>query len=104
MTTSTVDYRNTFIEHANLTKIHGEPTFESIRTLQCEIIINALSVHLDLGGGAHGHLGLVLSPQEYALHSDAVYERPQHPRQLIIPPNTTQHMTIMLREQHASQL
>ena len=63
MTTSTVDYWNTFFEHANLTKIHGEPTFESIQTLQCEIIVNALSVYSDLGGGAHGHLGLVLSPK-----------------------------------------
>ncbi len=84
MATSTVDYQNTFFKHANLTKIHGEPTFESIRILQREIIVNALSVHSDLGGGAHGHIGLVLSPQEYALHSDAAYECPQHPRQLVI--------------------
>ncbi len=48
--------------------------------------------------------GSCLIPQECALHIDAAYEWPQHPRQLIIPPNTTQHMTTMLREQHASQL
>ena len=71
---STIDFRNSAFEIANLTSIHGEPNFESIRTLQRELIINAQCVHSDLGGGAHGHLGLVISPEEYALHSDAAYQ------------------------------
>ena len=71
--TSFIDYRNTAFEIANLTKIHGEPTFESIRKLQREININAQCVHSELGGGAHGHLGLVLTPQENALHSNVAY-------------------------------
>lgn len=47
---STIDYWNTAFETANLTKIHGEHTFEAIRTLKREIIINAQSVHSALGG------------------------------------------------------
>ena len=103
-TTSFIDYRNTAFEIANLTKIHGEPTFESIRTLQREININAQCVHSELGGGAHGHLGLVLTPQEYALHSNAAYHRPAHPGPLVIPAGTTQHMANMMCDQHRERL
>ena len=62
MATNMVDYRNTVFEHLILTKIHGEPTFEVIRTLHRELMVNAQTVHSDLGGGEFGHLGLVLSP------------------------------------------
>ena len=102
--TSFIDYRNTAFEIANLTKIHGEPTFESIRKLHREIIINAQCVHSDLGGGAHGHLGLVLTPQEYALHSNAAYRCPTHPGPLVIPAGTTQHMSGTMRDQHKERL
>ena len=102
--TPSVDYRNNFFEIANLTRIHGEPTFESIRTLQHEILINAQCVHSDLGGGAHGHVGLVLRPQEYALHSNAAYRRPTHPGPLIVPAGTTNHMLNTLREQHRERV
>ena len=101
---ASIDFRNSAFEIANLTRIHGEPNFESIRTLQREVIINAQCVHSDLGGGAHGHLGLVLSPEEYALHSDAAYRRPTHPGIIVIPPGTTNHLTNIYREQHRERL
>ena len=105
MTTAhSVDYRNNFFEITNLTRVHGEPSFESLRTLQRELLINAQCVHSDLGGGAHGHLGLVLSPQEYALHSNAAYRRPQHPGPLVIAPGTTLHMANTFRDQHRERI
>ena len=104
MTTNMVDYRNTVFEHPTVTKIHGEPTFEGIRTIHKELMINAQTVYSDLGGGAHGHLGLVLSPRRYALLSNADYVRPQHPGQLVIPPGTTQHMVRTLKDQHEQRL
>ena len=67
-------------------------------------MVNSQTVHSDLGGGAHGHLGLVLSPTRYALICNAVYNRPQHPGTLIIPPGTTQHMARTLRDQHTERL
>ena len=101
---STIDFRNSAFKIANLTGIHGEPNFESIRTLQRELIINAQCAHSDLGGGAHGHLGLVISPQEYALHSDAVYWRPNHPGIIVILPGTTNRLANIYREQHKERL
>lgn len=101
---SWIDYRNNAFEIVNLTKIHGEPTFESICVLQREIIINSQCVHTHLGGGAHGHMGLVMSPQEYAMHSNAAYLRLVHPGPLLIPPGVTQQFADTLREQHKEQV
>ena len=51
-------------------------------------------------GNWYGHLGLVLSPRCYALLSNAEYNRPMHPGQLVIPAGTTQHMARTIRDQH----
>ena len=56
-----------------------------------ELKQNASSVYSNLGGGAHGHLGLLLSPQIYALISNVPYVRQAHPGPLIIPANATSH-------------
>ena len=55
-------------------------------------------------GGAHGHLGLTLSPRRYALIINAPYNRPTHPEQLIIPAGTTQHMARTIQDQHTERL
>ena len=104
MATHTVDYRTTVFEHPTLTRIHGKPTFEGIRLLHKEVMVNAQTVHSDLGGGAHGHLGLTLSPRHYVVISNAQYNRLTHPGQLIIPAGTTQYMARTLRDQHTERL
>ena len=65
MTSTSIDYVNTYFEYPTLTKIAGEPSFESLRNLHDEIKSNAMSVASTLGGGQHGHLGLVLSNADY---------------------------------------
>ena len=91
-------------KYPTLTRIHGEPTFEGVRKLHKELMVNAQTVHSDLGSGAHGHLGLVLSPQQYALLSNVNYNRPQHPGQLVILAGTTQHIARTMKEQHLERL
>ena len=53
----------------DLTPILDVPTYDNVHLLIQELKANASSIHSNfLGGGAHGHLGLVLSPPEkYAL-------------------------------------
>ena len=62
-----VNYVKTHFSHLILTKIHGEPTYFSLNILKQELKANASGVTWDLGGGAHGHLGLLLTPTEYLL-------------------------------------
>jgi hypothetical protein len=103
-TSSAINYRETFFEFPTLTSIHGEPTYESLKTLQEELKANAQAVYSSLGGGAHGHLGLVLAPAQYALLSNVPFERPVHPGPLVIPPGTTNHMSTTMKEQHNEQV
>ena len=44
------DYRAQFFEYKDLTKIHGEPTVDSIITLLCQVKRNAQRVTTTLGG------------------------------------------------------
>ena len=85
-------------EYPVLTKVHGILDYASLKIIKDEIKANASSIHSDLGGGAHGHLGLVLDPVEYALISLVDYVRPLHPPLLNIPVGTTQHESNRLRD------
>ena len=57
-----------------------------------------------MGGGAHGHLGLVLPADEYALVSPVPYAFPVHPGALHIPAGTAQHEAIRLRDEHKERI
>ena len=48
-----------------VTKIEGEPSYQSLRTLEIELIQNASSIFTELGGGNHGYLGLLLEATKY---------------------------------------
>ena len=95
------DYKNQFFQYPKLTKIRGEPTTASLINLQNEVKTNAMTVHTTLGGGHHGHLGLVLSPAVYAaIPNTAAYTKPNHPGLLQIAPNATQFQIIQAQETH----
>ena len=51
--------KDTYFQHKLLTKIHGKPTYPTLQTLYTELKANAGSVPTTLGGGQHGHLGLL---------------------------------------------
>eukprot|EP00957_Ditylum_brightwellii_P175439 13355871-Ditylum_brightwellii.AAC.1 len=63
----TVDYKNTVFEKPELTHVHGEPTMANFLTLRNKLQANSQAVSTTLGGERHGHLGLVMTPQDYAL-------------------------------------
>ena len=54
MTKATVNYIETYFEYKELTKIHGEPTFETIKALHNQLKANASSVPLIFDGAQHG--------------------------------------------------
>ena len=59
-----------------------------------------MTVISDLGGGQFGHLGLVLTPGEYALVSNVPFVRPIHSGALNIPQGTAHHEAVRLRDEH----
>ena len=86
-----IDYTSTNFEYPVLTRITGQPDYTALKKIKDELQVNATSVPTDLGGGDHGHLGLVLTATEYANISATPYLKPVHPGILTIPVGTAQH-------------
>ena len=99
MSAHQVDYSRLF-EVQDVPKIHGEPDYESITKLKDILKANASRITSELGGGGHGHLGLILSALEYGAVSHIPYIRPAHPGPLEIPHGTAQHAATALRLDH----
>jgi hypothetical protein len=55
-----------------LTPIVGRPTNSTLQIMQQQLYQNARSVASDRGGGALGHLALIMTPAAYLLRDDAV--------------------------------
>ena len=88
MANPNIDYATTNFEYPVLAEIHGIPTYESIRKIKNEMKANAASILYDIGGGAHGNLGVMLIRPEYANVSVIDYVYPVHPVILNIPVGT----------------
>jgi hypothetical protein len=43
-----------------VTKIYGQPTDHDITTLEKNLVANAASIPSGLGGGNHGHAGIIV--------------------------------------------
>jgi hypothetical protein len=59
----------------------GKPTPEAIRNLHRELYTNARRNQTYLGGGRHGHLGLLMPDHDYILisHTGESYAIPERP-------------------------
>jgi hypothetical protein len=78
--------RDTYFQHKVLTQVHGKPTYESLQTLATEVKANAGSVPSTAGGGANGHLGMILSAARYAtLQGTVPWVQPVNPGAFLPP-------------------
>eukprot|EP00957_Ditylum_brightwellii_P069135 5249734-Ditylum_brightwellii.AAC.1 len=50
---------------------------------------NAATIPSSLGGGAHGHIGLVMEPTLYSSLSATAYNAPSAPTRTTLPGNAT---------------
>ena len=87
-TSGAINYRDSF-EYPDLTRIHGEPTFETIKVVEDELKANAQTVYSSLGGGQHGHFGLVITPFEYSRISNIPFQSPNAPTPCIVAAGET---------------
>ena len=98
-TNAGTDFRSMF-PYQSLTKIHGKPMFMGIRKIDKELTANAASIPSDLGGGAHGHLGLVKSAADYAKVSPTAYTIPTLPPPMTIPHGVAHHEAFRIQQEH----
>ena len=101
----TIDYTATSFDYPTLTKIHGPPTFHSLTRLKKELKANAQSVTCTLlGGGTNGHLGLVLTPEEYGQVSNVAYDVPAYPGPFALPRNVDPAEAVRRERAHLDRM
>ena len=102
---TTTDYKNTYFQHPSLTSIRGAPTYESLSIIYKEIKANANSVPTTLGGGNHGHLGLVITQTAYErIAPGTPYNRPANPGFFDVVQDGTQYQIAQAQELHRRNL
>jgi hypothetical protein len=79
MMTSVESIREGF-PFTTIAKQPGLPTYKTIAKVHLKIKANASSIVSELGGGAHGLLGLVLPPATYATLTNVAFNTPVNPR------------------------
>jgi hypothetical protein len=79
MATSTPDELIAGFLHSSLLKVTGEPTFEDIKVIWRLLNTNAMSVASYEGDGRHGHLGIIMTNEEYFAIAVDVFPVPANP-------------------------
>ena len=65
--------------HQTIPSQPGMPTYETIQETHMLLKANAASIQSELGGGAHGLLGLALSPTAYQTITGSPFVPPVNP-------------------------
>ena len=65
MSTATIENIIDSFPNPTIPIIEGEPNYETIKRAEKLLIENSASVHSTLGGGNHGFLGLILTPEKH---------------------------------------
>jgi hypothetical protein len=79
MTASTPDELIAGFPHSSLLKVTGEPTFEDLKVIRRLLNTHAMSVVSYEGGGRHGHLGIIMTNEEYFPIAVDVFPVPNNP-------------------------
>jgi hypothetical protein len=79
MTASTQDELIAEFPHFSLPKDTGEPTFEDLKVIRRLLNTNAMSVASYEDGGWHGHLGIIMTDEEYFAIVVDVFPVPNNP-------------------------
>jgi hypothetical protein len=79
MTPSTPDELIAGFPHSSLPKVTGEPTFEDLKVIPRLLNTTAMSVASYEGGGRHGHLGIIMTNEEYFAIAVDIFPVPANP-------------------------
>jgi hypothetical protein len=80
MTASTPDEVIAGFPHSSLPKVTLDPISEDLKVIQQLLNTNAMSVASHEGGGRHGHLGIIITHEEYFAIVVDVFPVPSNPR------------------------
>eukprot|EP00957_Ditylum_brightwellii_P083608 6355480-Ditylum_brightwellii.AAC.1 len=75
--------------HPTLQQVEGEPDYAAINTIMQQLYKNTAMIPSSLGGGEHGHIGLVMESTLYFSLSATVYSVPSAPTRTTLPGNAS---------------
>ena len=61
------------VRKETVTKIHGQPTNQDLTILEKELITILANIPTTLGGGNHGHAGIIMDPARYLLTAGVAF-------------------------------
>ena len=67
------------VRKETVTKIHGQPTNQDLTILEKELIAILANIPTTLGGGNHGHAGILMEPTRYLLTAGVPFNNPANP-------------------------
>jgi hypothetical protein len=79
MRASTPDELIVGFPHSSLPKVTGEPTIEDLKVIRRLLNTNAMSVSSYVCGGRHGHLGIIMTNEEYFVIAVNIFPLPDNP-------------------------
>jgi hypothetical protein len=79
MTASTPDELIAGFPLSSLPKVTEESTFEDLKVIRRLLNTNNMSVSSYVGGGRHGHLGIIMTNKEYFSITANVFLVPDNP-------------------------
>jgi len=64
------------VRKETVTKIHGQPTNQDLTSLEKELIAILANIPTTIGGGNHGHAGILIEPARYLLTTGVPFNNP----------------------------
>ena len=91
--------------HPTIAPLEDTPTYLNLLRFQEQLIENAASVPSPLGGGSHGHSGLIIPDATYFRDTEHHFVRPVFPGVIpVVATTATAAEGRAIRDQHASNL
>ena len=97
-------YNKLYFNHSSFCNITDNPTYNDLQYFYKKGKANAASMPSTLGGGLHGHLGLVTDATTYAIISNTVYVHPPMPHPIVPNNQGTQHQIAENTRSHRSAI
>jgi hypothetical protein len=67
------------VRKETVTKSHGQPTNQDLTILKKELIAILANIPTTLGGGNHGHAGIIIEQARYLLMMGVIFTNPVNP-------------------------
>jgi hypothetical protein len=95
------DIRNE-VRKETVTKIQGQPTNQDLMILEKELIAILANIPMTLGGGNHGHIGILMDPARDLLTTGVAFVNPVNPRNY--PANVPRNAAAGIRARAEAEL